>query len=66
MDGLARLQWQCRRGMLELDLLLEGYLETRYPVAGEAEKAGFAELLKLEDGELLALMLSNWSVKDSE
>ncbi|MDJ0806588.1 MAG: succinate dehydrogenase assembly factor 2, partial [Gammaproteobacteria bacterium] len=28
---LNRLRWQCRRGMLELDLLLLGFLETRYP-----------------------------------
>jgi len=26
----AKLKWHCRRGMRELDLLLEGFLENRY------------------------------------
>lgn len=53
MDGLAKLRWQCRRGSRELDLLLNNYLETRYPVADEEEKMRFVELLKLDDSELL-------------
>lgn len=54
MDDLAKLRWQCRRGSRELDLLLSNYLETRYPVADEEEKARFAALLKLDDSELMA------------
>jgi antitoxin CptB len=53
MDKLAKLRWQCRRGSRELDFLLNNYLETRYPVANEAEKARFVEMLKLEDCDLL-------------
>lgn len=53
MDGLAKIRWQCRRGSRELDLLLNNYLETRYPVADEEEKMRFVELLKLDDSELL-------------
>jgi antitoxin CptB len=59
MDELSRLRWQCRRGSLELDLILEKYLETGYLAATAEEKARFAELLKLEDGELLALLMGN-------
>jgi antitoxin CptB len=54
VDELAKLRWQCRRGSKELDLLLIHYLETRYPVADEAEKARFTEMLKLDDLELMA------------
>lgn len=57
MNEIARLKWQCRRGTKELDLLLENYLETRYLQADEQEKAEFVELLKMEDNELLAVML---------
>ncbi len=57
MNELARLKWQCRRGMLELDLLLEQYLNTRYDLASDSEKAAFLELLTLEDDELLAVLL---------
>jgi antitoxin CptB len=53
MDGLTKIRWQCRRGSRELDLLLNNYLDTRYPVADEEEKARFVELLKLDDSELL-------------
>jgi antitoxin CptB len=52
VDGLAKLRWQCRRGSRELDLLLNRYLETRYPVADEEEKARFVEMLKLDDLEI--------------
>lgn len=54
MNELAKLRWQCRRGSRELDLLLNNYLETRYPVADDEEKARFVELLKLDDDELMA------------
>lgn len=60
MDELAKLRWQCRRGSLELDLLLNRYLETRYPVAGEEEKACFVEMLKLDDSELLVQCDGYW------
>ena len=45
----GRLRWKCRRGMKELDVLLEGYLASRYPGAGEAEQGAFRALLELQD-----------------
>jgi antitoxin CptB len=59
----SKILWQCRRGMKELDLLLEQYLATDYPLADTAEKIRFAELLQLEDDELLAALMSgDWRV----
>lgn len=58
MSELAKLKWQCRRGMKELDLLLENYLATDYPLADTAEKTRFAELLQLEDDELLTALMN--------
>lgn len=46
---LARLRWQCRRGMLELDAILTRYLDERYPDASPTEQAQFRELLTIED-----------------
>ena len=37
------------------------YLETRYPVADAAEKAHFAEMLKLDDVELMMQRDVYWS-----
>ena len=41
-----RLKWRCRRGLLELDIVLSRYL-ARYPADGE-----LAELLDLPDNDL--------------
>ncbi|MBK8162382.1 MAG: succinate dehydrogenase assembly factor 2 [Gammaproteobacteria bacterium] len=41
----ARLHWQCRRGMRELDLLLQAYLDHAYDGAADAERAAFRRLL---------------------
>ncbi len=61
MNELAKLKWQCRRGMKELDLLLENYLATDYLLADTAEKARFVKLLALEDDELFTVLTqSNW------
>jgi len=48
----ARLHWQCRRGMLELDELLQNYLDRRYANADANEQGAFRALLTLSDQEL--------------
>lgn len=48
----SRLRWQCRRGMLELDELLQSYLHHRYADADANEQDAFRALLKLSDQEL--------------
>lgn len=49
---LAKLRWQCRRGMLELDLLLANFLEKEYSDLIESEKILFKQLLTHSDQEL--------------
>ena len=49
----GRLRWQCRRGMLELDLLLEGFLDHRYPELDPAGRQAFARMLEFPDQLLL-------------
>ena len=46
---IKRLRWQCRRGLLELDLLLEAFLEKGYEALPEADKRLFNELLEYPD-----------------
>ncbi|HWU69523.1 MAG TPA: succinate dehydrogenase assembly factor 2 [Stenotrophobium sp.] len=48
----ARLKWLCRRGMKELDVVLERYLATRFDAAPERERNAFAGLLDSEDPEI--------------
>ncbi|SJM90767.1 succinate dehydrogenase assembly factor 2 [Crenothrix polyspora] len=58
MRELAKLRWQCRRGTLELDILLTRYLDRYYQSATHDEKAQFIELLSAEDDVLLALLIT--------
>lgn len=51
-DDLNRLRWHCRRGMLELDLVLARFLETRFATLDTAQLREFERLLDLEDQEL--------------
>ena len=48
----ARLRWRCRRGMRELDQLLSGWLDARYPHADASAQRAFAELLEEPDPQL--------------
>ena len=52
-----RLRWRCRRGMRELDILLERYLAERWPTAAPDRRVAFRALLELPDPELAALFL---------
>ena len=49
---LNRLRWHCRRGMLELDLVLERFLEENYAGLTAQQRQEFEDLLALEDHEL--------------
>lgn len=48
----ARLAWQCRRGMLELDLSLQNFLDHHYVQLDSSRRAAFVRLLDYPD-ELL-------------
>lgn len=49
---LNRLRWRCRRGMRELDQLLERYLRHAYASDSEAQRGLFLGLLDCEDDRL--------------
>lgn len=53
----ARLSWQCRRGMLELDLMLETFVEKCYDDLPIKTKHAFHQLLKCQDQFLLDYLL---------
>ena len=58
MDAEARaLRWRCRRGMKELDVLLERYAAAALPQAGPAERRLLARLLDRPDPELAGYFL---------
>lgn len=52
-----RIRWRCRRGLLELDLVLKGFLECRFDRLDAEERRLFNELLDEPDNDLLDLAL---------
>ncbi len=56
-ENIAKLKWRCRRGMKELDVLLNKYLEGQYSGASEYEQNTFHLLLEQEDPHLYAWFL---------
>lgn len=53
----ARLRWRCRRGMKELDILLERWIDEGWPAAGEESRIQFAWLLEQPDPDLADWLL---------
>jgi len=47
-----RLKWHCRRGMLELDLLLEPFMDEVFETLDEEEKRCFRKLIECEDQDI--------------
>ena len=63
--SLDALRWQCRRGMLELDLLLGAFLEHGYRQLSADEQARFARLLAYPDQTLYDLLMGNMTSADT-
>ena len=53
----GRLRWRCRRGMKELDVLLERFAQQLLPHASVADCRVFSELLDLPDPLLAGYLL---------
>lgn len=53
---LERVRWRCRRGMLEMDILLGRFVEQRYVQLDEQQREAFDELLDMPDTDLWDLV----------
>lgn len=56
MSEADRVRWHCRRGLLELDLVLARFLEHRFENLSPAELATFKRLLDWPDNDLWDLL----------
>jgi antitoxin CptB len=61
-----RLRWRCRRGLLELDVLLGRFLEQRYDALSSPERHAFTRLLWVPDETLRAWLLGGDEPSDQE
>jgi antitoxin CptB len=53
---LNRLRWRCRRGMLENDLILTRFLDSRGERITDAELAALESILQLNDNDLWEML----------
>jgi antitoxin CptB len=54
-----RIRWHCRRGLLELDLVLNAFLERHFDGLDSANLEAFSRLLARTDPELLDLVMGH-------
>lgn len=64
MKDLERLRWRCRRGMLELDIVLQDFLEKNYMRLSRSEIQQFDALLNLPDNDLWDIIMARKEVED--
>lgn len=62
----TRLAWQCRRGMLELDLMLKSFVDKRYDGLSLKTKKAFHQLLKCQDQILLDYLMGQDTPTDTD
>lgn len=53
----AKIIWNCRRGMLELDLLLQNFVNAKLEALDTNELKDMQQLLKNSDPELLSWLM---------
>lgn len=51
-DKLAQIRWKCRRGMLELDLMLQSFFDSSYTKLSPEKQGLFENLLAEADQDL--------------
>ena len=66
MKELERARWRCRRGLLELDILLQRFMDKHYADLGENELQQFETLLNLPDNDLWDVITRKQEVKDPD
>jgi len=59
MNHQARMRWRCRRGMLELDIVLQRFIDNHYEQLDEHQLELFEVLLSLSDHDLWNIIIGN-------
>ena len=57
-----RLAWRCRRGLLELDIVLQRFVAQRFADLNDAELIALDALLALPDNDFLDLLVNEKAV----
>ncbi len=58
-----RFAWRCRRGMLELDIVLQSFVNRQFDTLNMGELEAFDDMLELPDNEFWDLINSSKTIK---
>jgi antitoxin CptB len=61
---LGKIRWHCRRGLLELDLILEQFTGRHLASLDAGQLERFKELLAFPDNDLFDLIMGRTAVPD--
>ena len=64
MSELNKIRWHCRRGLLELDLILEKFNERHLLGLDPEQLDRYRELLEFQDNDLLDLVMARAASPD--
>lgn len=65
MKELERARWRCRRGLLELDIVLQRFMDKHYTQLSETELQQFATLLDLSDNDLWDMITTRKELEET-
>ena len=66
INDKSRIQWACRRGMLELDVAIMPFFKFEYDTLSDTDKQVFVDLLKSDDPDLFNWLMNHGEPKDPE
>lgn len=61
-----RMLWRCRRGLLELDLVLPEFVKQHYAALSRQQKEAFNQLLDYPDNDLWSLITGNKEIENTD
>lgn len=65
-NDIAKIRWQCKRGMLELDLILLEFFDNKFLRLSAELQSDFIQLLSYPDPVLFAWLMGNSPAADFE
>jgi antitoxin CptB len=66
MAEIDRVRWHCRRGLLELDVVLNRFLERHFETLSPQQRASFSRLLDFPDYDLWGLVSGKQAPPDAD
>jgi antitoxin CptB len=66
MAEIDRVRWQCRRGLLELDVVLTRFLDRHFETLTPLQRATFDRLLDYPDNDLWDFVTGKQPPPDAE